>query len=95
MRAWGTRVLEKRIYDEKGKRMVRIGWIIMAIGFLMQILVPLGAFGRPSGLIFGIPTQLAYLFLGTWILVAGLVVVYFTWLMPYAKRLDATLNIQD
>lgn len=75
--------------------MVGIGWIIMAIGFLMQILVPLGAFGRSSGLTFGIPTQLAYLFLGTWILVVGLVVVYFTWLMPYAKRLDASLNIQD
>jgi hypothetical protein len=72
-----------------------VGWIIMAVGFLLQVLVPLGAFGRPTGLLLGIPTQLALLFLGTWILVAGLVVLYFTWLQPYAKRLDASVQSQD
>jgi hypothetical protein len=75
--------------------MARIGWIIMAIGFLMQVFVPLGIFGRPSGLVFGVPTQLALVFVGTWILVGGLVIVYFTWLMPYARALDRSLNIQD
>ena len=72
-----------------------IGWIIMVVGFLLQVLVPLGVFGRPTGLLLGIPTQLALLFLGTWTLVAGLVVVYFTWLQPYAKRLDASFPSQD
>lgn len=73
-------------------RMSSIGWIIMAVGFLLQILVPLGVFGRPTGLLFGIPTQLALVFLGTWILVAGLLVVFFTWLMPYAQRLDESVE---
>ena len=75
--------------------MTGIGWIIMAIGFLMQILVPIGVFGRPDGIVMGIPTQLFLLFLGTWILVGGLIVVYFAWLKPYAKRLDASLGLQD
>jgi hypothetical protein len=44
---------------------------------------------------FGVPTQLALVFLGTWILVAGLVIVYFTLLMPYARALDRSFNIQD
>jgi hypothetical protein len=75
--------------------MAGIGWSIMALGFLMQVLVPLGIFGRPGGLIIGIPTQLFYVFVATWVLVAGLVIVYFSWLMPYARRLDASLNIED
>ena len=75
--------------------MAGIGWTIMAIGFLMQVLIPLGLLGRPDGLIMGIPTQLFYVFVATWVLVGGLVIVYFSWLMPYAKRLDASLNIED
>jgi hypothetical protein len=75
--------------------MANIGWIIMAIGFLMQVLVPLGIFGRPEGLIVGIPAQLFYVFIATGVLVAGLVIVYFSWLMPHARRLDASLNIED
>ncbi|MDH3603121.1 MAG: hypothetical protein OEU26_26200 [Candidatus Tectomicrobia bacterium] len=75
--------------------MAGIGWIIMAIGFAMQVLVPLGILGRPDGLIIGIPAQLFYVFIATWVLVGGLVIVYFSWLKPYAKRLDASLNIED
>jgi len=75
--------------------MAGIGWSIMALGFLMQVLVPLGIFGRPDGLIIGIPAQLFYVFVATWVLVAGLVIVYFSWLMPHARRLDASLNIED
>ena len=75
--------------------MALIGWLIMAVGFLMQVFVPLGIFGRPDGLLFGVPTQLALVFVGTWILVAGLVIVYFTWLMPYARALDRSLHIED
>jgi hypothetical protein len=82
------------VYDG-GYVMARIGLLIMAIGFLTQVLVPLGVFGRPEGLMFGVPTQLALVFLGTWILVAGLVIVYFTWLMPYARALDRSFNVQD
>jgi hypothetical protein len=67
----------------------------MAIGFLLQVLVPLGILGRPEGLIIGIPAQLFYVFVATWILVAGLVIVYFSWLMPYAIQLDARLNIEE
>ena len=75
--------------------MAGIGWAIMAIGFLLQVLVPLGLLGRPDGLIIGIPTQLFYVFVSTWVLVGGLVIVYFSWLMPYARRLDASLNVED
>jgi hypothetical protein len=75
--------------------MANIGWAIMAIGFLLQVLVPLGILGRPEGLIIGIPAQLFYVFVATWILVAGLVIVYFSWLMPYAIQLDARLNIEE
>ena len=75
--------------------MAKIGWIIMVIGFLLQVSVPLGVFGRPMGLLLGMPTQWALLFIGTWILVIGLIIVYFTWLRPYARRLDASMNIQD
>ena len=72
--------------------MAPIGWIIMAVGILLQVLVPLGAFGRPMGLLFGIPTQLALVFLGTWTLVVGLLIVFFAWLMPYARRLDESVE---
>lgn len=75
--------------------MAKVGWILMVIGFLMQILVPVGAFGRPSGLMFGVPSQLALVFLGTWILVAGLLIVYFTWLEPYARSLDLSLGLEE
>ena len=70
--------------------MAGVGWIIMGIGFAIQVLVPVGIFGRPTGLIFGVPTQLALVFGGTWILVIGLIIVYKTWLMPYARQLDAS-----
>lgn len=76
--------------------MANVGWFLMAIGFLMQILVPVGIpFGRPDGLIFGVPSQLALVFLGTWILVAGLLIVYFTWLEPYARSLDRSLGLEE
>ena len=75
--------------------MAGVGWIIMGIGFAIQVLVPVGIFGRPTGLIFGIPIQLAYVFAGTWVLVIGLIVVYNTWLMPYAKQLDASVGTDD
>ncbi len=75
--------------------MSKVGWFLMAIGFLLQVLVPLGFLGRPMGLLFGVPTQLAYVFIGTWILVAGLLIVYFTWLEPYAKALDRSLGLED
>ncbi len=75
--------------------MAGVGWIIMGIGFAIQVLVPVGIFGRPAGLILGIPTQLAYVFLGTWVLVVGLIIVYNTWLMPYARRLDASLDADN
>ena len=58
--------------------MAGVGWIIMGIGFAIQVLVPVGIFGRPMGLIFGVPTQLAFVFGGTWILVIGLIIVYNT-----------------
>ena len=75
--------------------MAKVGWLLMLIGFLLQVLVPLGLFGRPAGLLFGVPTQLAWVFLGTWILVAGLLIVYFTWLEPYAKSLDRSLGLEE
>ena len=75
--------------------MAGVGWVIMGIGFAIQVLVPVGIFGRPTGLIMGIPTQLAYVFLGTWVLVVGLIIVYNTWLMPYAKRLDASVETDN
>ncbi|ETX03929.1 hypothetical protein [Candidatus Entotheonella palauensis] len=75
--------------------MVKVGWLLMAIGFVMQVLVPLGVFGRPMGLIVGVPSQLALVFLGTWILVAGLLIVYFTWLQPYAKSLDRRMGLEE
>lgn len=75
--------------------MANIGWIVMALGFLLQALVPLGILGRPDGLIIGIPAQLFYVFVATWVLVAGMVIVYFSWLMPYARQLDASLKIED
>ena len=82
-------------WDEEGNRMAGIGWFIMALGFVMQVLIPLGIFGRPDGLIVGIPTQLFFVFIATWVLVGGLVIVYFSWLRPYARRLDASLNVEE
>lgn len=75
--------------------MAQIGWTLMAIGFLMQVLVPLGVFGRPMGLMFGVPAQLALVFVGTWILVIGLLIVYFKWLEPYAKSLDRSMGLEE
>ena len=75
--------------------MAGVGWIIMGIGFAVQVLVPVGVFGRPMGLIFGVPTQLAFVFGGTWILVIGLIIVYNTWLMPYAKQLDSSVDLDS
>lgn len=75
--------------------MAGVGWIIMGIGFAIQVLVPVGIFGRPMGLIFGVPTQLAFVFGGTWILVVGLIIVYNTWLMPYAKQLDSSVDLDS
>ncbi len=75
--------------------MAKLGWGLMVIGFLMQILVPVGFLGRPDGLMFGVPSQLALVFLGTWILVGGLLIVYFTWLEPYARSLDRSLGLEE
>jgi hypothetical protein len=75
--------------------MAGVGWIIMGIGFAIQVLVPVGIFGRPTGLILGVPTQLALVFGGTWVLVIGLIVVYNTWLMPYARQLDASIETES
>ena len=75
--------------------MAGVGWIIMGIGFAIQVLVPVGLFGRPMGLIFGVPAQLAFVFGGTWILVIGLIIVYNTWLMPYARQLDASADTDN
>ncbi len=75
--------------------MAKLGWAILALGFLFQVLIPLGwPIGRPTGRFLGIPAEMAALFIATWVLVLGLIIVYFTWLRPYAERLDRSVQEQ-
>lgn len=64
------------------------GWLVMALGILFQVLVPLGVPGRPTGRWLGMPAEIAALFMATGTVVIGMVIVYLTWLKPYAARLD-------
>lgn len=64
------------------------GWFVMVLGILSQVLVPLGIPGRPTGRWLGMPAEIAALFMATGTVVIGMVIVYLTWLKPYAARLD-------
>ncbi len=68
------------------------GWLVMVLGFLLQVLVPLGVLGRPTGRWLGIPAEIAALFVATGMVVIGMVIVYLTWLKPYAARLDGNIR---
>jgi len=68
------------------------GWFVMVLGFLLQVLVPLGVLGRPAGRWLGIPAEIAALFVATGMVVIGMVIVYLTWLKPYAARLDGSIR---
>ena len=64
------------------------GWFVMVLGIVFQVLVPLGVPGRPAGRWLGMPAEIAALFMATGIVVIGMVIVYLTWLKPYAACLD-------
>ena len=64
------------------------GWFVMVLGILFQVLVPLGIPGRPTGRWLGMPAEIAALFMATGTVVIGMVIVYLTWLKPYAAHLD-------
>ena len=64
------------------------GWFVMVLGIAFQVLVPLGVPGRPTGRWLGMPAEIAALFMATGMVVIGMVIVYLTWLKPYAARLD-------
>ena len=68
------------------------GWFVMALGILFQVLVPLGILGRPTGRWLGMPAEIAALFMATGTIVIGMVIVYVTWLKPYATRLDRNMK---
>ena len=63
------------------------GWLVMALGILFQVLVPLGILGRPTGRWLGMPAEIAALFMATATVVIGMVIVYLSWLKPYATGL--------
>lgn len=68
------------------------GWLVMVSGILFQVLVPLGVLGRPTGRWLGMPAEIAALFMATATVVIGMVIVYLTWLKPYATRLDRSMK---
>ncbi len=68
------------------------GWLVMVLGILFQVLVPLGVPGRPTGRWLGMPAEIAALFFATWTIVIGMIIVYLTWLRPYAARLDRSVK---
>lgn len=74
--------------SRKGTVMQYAGWLVMALGIVCQVLVPLGVLGRPTGRWLGMPAEIAALFMATGTIVIGMVIVYLTWLKPYAARLD-------
>lgn len=68
------------------------GWLVMVLGLLFQVLVPLGVLGRPTGRWVGMPAEIAALFMATGMVVIGMVIVYLTWLKPYAARFDRRMK---
>ena len=78
--------------SRKGTVMQYAGWLVMVLGILFQVLVPLGVLGRPAGRWLGMPAEIAALFMATGTVVAGMVIVYLTWLKPYAARLDRNIK---
>ena len=76
----------------KGTVMQYAGWLVMMLGILFQVLVPLGVPGRPTGRWLGMPAEIAALFMATGTVVIGMVIVYLTWLKPYAARLDRSMK---
>ena len=78
--------------SRKGTVMQYLGWLVMVLGILFQVLVPLGVPGRPTGRWLGMPAEIAALFMGTGMVVIGMVIVYLTWLKPYATHLDRSIN---
>ncbi len=78
--------------SRKGTVMQYAGWLVMVLGILFQVLVPLGIPGRPTGRWLGMPAEIAALFLATGTIVIGMVMVYLTWLKPYAASLDRDIN---
>ncbi|MCY3727375.1 MAG: hypothetical protein OXF97_00055 [Nitrospira sp.] len=69
-----------------------MGWFVMVLGILFQVLVPLGVPGRPTGRWLGMPAEIAALFMATGMVVIGMVIVYLTWLKPYAAQLDRRMK---
>lgn len=78
--------------SRKGAVVQYAGWLVMVLGIVLQVLVPLGVLGRPTGRWLGLPAEIAALFLATGTVVIGMVLVYLTWLKPYAARLDRSLK---
>ncbi|MYA29282.1 MAG: hypothetical protein F4090_02195 [Nitrospira sp. SB0672_bin_25] len=78
--------------SRKGTVMQYAGWLVMVLGILFQVLVPLGVLGRPTGRWLGMPAEIAALFMATGTVVIGMVIVYLTWLKPYAARLDRSMK---
>lgn len=78
--------------SRKGTVMQYVGWLVMVLGILFQVLVPLGFPGRPTGRWLGMPAEIAALFMSTGTVVIGMVIVYLAWLKPYAARLDRSMK---
>ena len=66
-----------------------LGGFLIAVGFFFQMAIPLHIIKLPGEKLFGMPTEIAGLYLATALILIGIVLVFIFYANPFADKLDA------
>jgi hypothetical protein len=68
--------------------MARLGWTLVGVGFLLQLLIPLNAVDLSGRALFGIPGPLLGILFASVAMVVGILFIYLFWYKNRAVNLD-------
>ncbi len=68
--------------------MKTLSWILIAIGGLIQILIPGQIIVLENKIVLGLPLQFGVSLIGYGCAVLGFILLYFAWFRGYAKKID-------
>ena len=68
--------------------MSRLGWTLVGVGFLLQLLIPLNAVDLSGWALWGIPGPLLTILFASVAMVVGILLVYLFWYKNRAVSMD-------
>ena len=88
---WEMQIRRSNCMNSTKKRsaVTCLAGFLIAVGFCLQMAIPLHIIELPGERLFGMPTEIAGLYLATALILIGIVLVFISYAKPLAEKLDA------